>query len=116
LAFVDGTVLVGKGTIAVSHTVKPFSLVLNSLFDIDVFSNSMSETVLDLSFISGFVWPLVTAHSSNLVAVEFSLVHGAICPVEGSFTVQETVLQLTLVGVTVSELASSLAMIHLADL
>ena len=77
---------------------------------------TMSETILYLSFIGGLVRPLVTAHSRNLVAAELSLVDGTIRPVECSFAVQKTVLQLTFIGVSVSELASSLSVINLADL
>jgi hypothetical protein len=99
-----------------SHTIEPLALVFNALFDIDVLAVSMSETILNFSIIGGLVWPLVTAHSCDLIALEFTLVYGTICPVELTLAVEQAVFELSLVGVTVSKLTCSLTMIDFADL
>ena len=98
------------------HAVEPFSLVLYALLCVDVFALTVSETILHLAIVSRLIWPLVTAHASNLIVFEFSSVSRAICPVELALSVKETVLQITFVRVPIPELARALSMEYFADL
>jgi hypothetical protein len=98
------------------HAIEPFALILNPLLRIDVLAYSVSETILNLSFIGGFVRPLVTADPCDLIAFKLALVDGAVGPVKGALPVQKSVLKLSFVSVAIPELASALSVVHLANL
>ena len=76
----------------------------------------MSKAVNDLALIVAAIGPVVAAVTGDLVLPELSLVLGAVMPQEFSLAMQQSVLHLTLEGVALSELAGTLAVIHLADL
>jgi hypothetical protein len=100
----------------VPHAVEPRPLVLYAFLGVDVLAFTVSEAVLDVALESRAVGPLVTAETSDLVVPELSLVDGAVCPAESTLSVKETVLELSLVGVTIPELAGALPVIDFADL
>ena len=99
-----------------SHSIKPFSLVLYTFFCVDVFSLAVSEAIFDLALVCRSIWPLVTSISSDFIASEFTSIDSSISPAELAFSVQKPVLEVTLVGVTVAELAGTLSMVDFADL
>lgn len=116
LSFVHRPILVRKGAASVPHSVKPLALILDAFFGVDVLTLAMSETILDLSVVGGAIWPLVTADARDFVASELASVRSAICPAELALAVEESVSELTLVGVAIPELASALAMVNFTNL
>lgn len=99
-----------------SHSIEPLALILDAFFGIDVLALAVSEAILDLSFIGGAIWPLVTADTSDFIASELASVRSAVGPAELALAMEEPVLDITLVGVAIPELASALAMVNFTDL
>ena len=116
LSFVHRPILVRESALSMPHSVEPLALILDTFFRIDVLALAMSEAILDLSFVGGLIWPLVTAAACDFVAPELALVDSAICPGELPLAVEEPVLELALVGVAIPELAGTLAMVNFTNL
>lgn len=116
VSLVNGAVVVGEHTFSVSHAILPLAVILNAFLFVYVFSSSVSEAIHDLAFIDAAVWPLVLARASDLVGGEFTTVDRTVSPLECTFAVKKTMLKLSLVGVSVSKLASSLPMVNFANL
>ena len=116
LSFVHRPILVREGALPVPHSVEPLALILNAFFGIDVLALAMSEAILDLSFVGGAIWPLVTAETRNFVASELASVRSAICPAELALAVEESILDVALVGVAIPELTGALAMVNFTNL
>ena len=91
-------------------------MILDAFFLIDVLALTMSEAILDLSFIGGLIWPLVTADAGDFIASELASVRSAVGPAELALAMEKPVLDITLVGVAIPELASALAMVNFTDL
>ena len=116
LSFVHRPILVRESALSMPHSVEPLALILDTFFGIDVLTYAMSEAILDLSFVGGTIWPLITAGTRDFVASELASVRSAICPAELALAVEESVPELTLVGVAIPELASALAMVNFTNL
>jgi hypothetical protein len=113
---VNRAVAISEYAVAVAEASDPLSFIHNSFLRVGVCTAAMSEAVNNLAFIVAAIGPVVAAITSDLILPELPLVLGAVMPQEFSLAMQETVLHLTLEGVALSELAGSLAVIHLADL
>ena len=80
-------------------------------------SLSIKLAIQPVSFIGGAIRPVVPADAGDLVVPELTLVGGAISPLEVTIlSMQETVFHFTAIGVAISELASALTMVNLANL
>ena len=79
---VNGAVLIPKLTVAVSHALLPVTLVLNTLFLVDVGALSVAEAIEDVTFVGAAIWPGVVTFSSDLVLFELTGVDRAIRPLK----------------------------------
>jgi hypothetical protein len=100
----------------VSHTVDPISLIFNSFLLVDVIALTMSQPILDISHIGRAIWPCVATDTCDLIAVELAFVHGLIRPVELPLAMKKAVFELTLVRMSISELACTLTVIDFTNL
>lgn len=116
LSLIYRAIFVSQSTSSISHAIDPLALILDSFLCIDVLSISMSETILHLSIICWTIWPLIFSNTCDLIAFEFSLINSTIGPFELTFTMKKTMFELTLVGMSISELACALTVIYFADL
>lgn len=76
----------------------------------------MPESILNLAIIGRLIGPLVTSNSRNLIVFKLSSVYSSISPIKLPLAVEQSVLEVALVGVSIAELACALAVVDLADL
>ena len=116
LALVNRTVFVVQLTVAVAHSVLPGAVIFHAFLHVDVLALAMAQSVQHFALVGASVAPLVGAFASDLVLLEFTLVDGAISPLECASAVQEPFSQLTFVLVAIFELAGALTVVYLANL
>lgn len=99
-----------------SESFFPGAFVLNALCVVEVLALAVAQTIQHLAFVGRLVWPVVRADSCNLVLTEFALVDSAVCPLEGSFAMEQPVSELAFVLMTILEVTLTLTMVHFTNL
>lgn len=116
LTLVDGAILVVQLAVAVSHSVEPCPVVLHAFLRIDVLALAVAESIEHISLVSAAIGPGVVSSASYLVFLEIAFVDRPISPFERSPPVEEPPPELSLVLMTIFELASSLPVVDVANL
>ena len=99
-----------------THSVLPGAVIFNAFFCVHVLSLAVTESVQNIAPVGASIAPRIRAFTSDLVLFEFTLVNGAVSPLECASAIEKTFPELTLVLVAIFELAGALTVVYLANL
>ena len=113
---VNRAILITKLAMAVTHSILPVAIVLDTLALVDVFAFTVAQTVQNVTLVGALVRPGVSAFAGDLVFFKLTAVDRAISPLKDSAAPKQTQTQLALVLVPIFECASTVTVVDFADL
>ena len=116
LSFINWPIFISKSTLAMTHSIEPLALIFNSLLIINIFSLTISKSILNSTFKDWTIRPFVTANASDFIHSKLSLIDSTISPRESSFAMKQSMLQFSFVFMPIFELTCTLPMINFTNL
>ena len=101
---------------AVTHSILPVTIVLDTLALVDVLAFTVAQTVQNVTLVVALVRPGVSALAGDFVFFKLTAVDGAISPLKDTAAPKQSQTQFALVFVPIFELASTVTVVHFADL